>query len=356
MFYEGQELAARIRDLAEEACRLPSGIREDHYLAYTEALRRAPGLAPWIIKLTPPEFFDAPDAPELIRSVPKAASAAALFQEAQVRHKAGQFQEAEKLYQKLLEADPKNVGGWLALGLLLARDCKRFTEAEQAYRRAIELEPKECRFWINLANVLEKLGRPEEAEQAWASALEIAPSFWVPALALLRFRLKRGEAPNTILQAAAKVIEQAGRQADVLTASAGLLLQEGFTEGLEQAEAWAREAYLKCPSWQVAATLLLILAAQSKWEEALEASRPVLDAAATEERAQRSATALLIEAAAAGHGRAALEKLLASGGAAALEPLAVGLRIYAGETPRVAKEILEIGQDVAERIGKRKNL
>lgn len=33
-----------------------------------------------------------------------------------------------------------------------------------------------------------------------------------------------------------------------------------------------------------------------------------------------------------------------------MEPLIAGLRIYLGETPQVAKEIFEIGQDVAERI------
>jgi hypothetical protein len=33
-----------------------------------------------------------------------------------------------------------------------------------------------------------------------------------------------------------------------------------------------------------------------------------------------------------------------------MEPLAVGLRIFSGESVLVAKEILEIGQDVAERI------
>jgi hypothetical protein len=33
-----------------------------------------------------------------------------------------------------------------------------------------------------------------------------------------------------------------------------------------------------------------------------------------------------------------------------MEPLIVGLQIYLGETPQVAKEILEIGRDVAEGI------
>jgi hypothetical protein len=72
----------------------------------------------------------------------------------------------------------------------------------------------------------------------------------------------------------------------------------------------------------------------------------MLDTAAERE----SATDFLIQAAAAGYAREALELLVQSKGAEVLEPLVVGLRIYLGETPQVAKEIVEIGQDVAERI------
>jgi hypothetical protein len=32
------------------------------------------------------------------------------------------------------------------------------------------------------------------------------------------------------------------------------------------------------------------------------------------------------------------------------EPLIVGLKIFLGEEPQVAQEILEVGQDIAERI------
>ena len=76
----------------------------------------------------------------------------------------------------------------------------------------------------------------------------------------------------------------------------------------------------------------------------------MLDTAADYEAKQESAADFLIQAAAAGSAREALELLATSKGAGVLEPLVVGLRIYLGETPQVAKEIVEIGQDVAERI------
>jgi hypothetical protein len=96
-----------------------------------------------------------------------------------------------------------------------------------------------------------------------------------------------------------------------------------------------------------------VLGAEQKWKEALEHCPLVLDASASDEEARAKSIDLLTGAAAAGHASAALEKLTASSGAQALEPLAVGLRIYMGETPAVAKEILEVGQDVAQRIRER---
>jgi hypothetical protein len=97
-------------------------------------------------------------------------------------------------------------------------------------------------------------------------------------------------------------------------------------------------------------TLPLVLAAQDKWKEAVQASRLVMDAAANNRQAQKSITEFLIQAAANGYAREGIDLLQNSRGAVAVEPLLVGLRIYLGETPQVAKEILEIGQDVAERI------
>ncbi len=60
-----------------------------------------------------------------------------------------------------------------------------------------------------------------------------------------------------------------------------------------------------------------------------------------------SALALLL---ASDRAREALEMLSECPAVAAPEPLTVGLRIYLGESPLVAQEILEVGKDVAQRI------
>ena len=55
-----------------------------------------------------------------------------------------------------------------------------------------------------------------------------------------------------------------------------------------------------------------------------------------------------------GYGAEALEVLRGSAGAALLEPLVVGLQMDVGEEVLVAQEIMEIGRDVALRIGERR--
>ncbi len=92
------------------------------------------------------------------------------------------------------------------------------------------------------------------------------------------------------------------------------------------------------------------LLTETEWSDALDASRPAIRAAASSEAAAKLATELLISVAAAGHAEDALDKLVQSEGAEALEPLVVGLRILLGESPSKAREVLEIGHDVAERI------
>jgi hypothetical protein len=56
----------------------------------------------------------------------------------------------------------------------------------------------------------------------------------------------------------------------------------------------------------------------------------------------------------ASHGRAeVLEKVLEGPGGASLEPLLIALKIRRGEKPVVAKEILDVAEDILERMGVR---
>jgi hypothetical protein len=86
------------------------------------------------------------------------------------------------------------------------------------------------------------------------------------------------------------------------------------------------------------------------WEPLLESYRELPEAVANVPAVRDACSEILIRAAAAGHVQKVVEVLSASAAIKALEPLLVGLRIYAGETPLVAREVFEVGQDVAARI------
>ncbi|KND54615.1 TPR repeat [Candidatus Paraburkholderia kirkii] len=53
-----------------------------------------------------------------------------------------------------------------------------FVEAESVFRRALELDPRFAVAWSNLGNVLKETGRGGEAEAAYRSALEFDPNHW----------------------------------------------------------------------------------------------------------------------------------------------------------------------------------
>jgi tetratricopeptide (TPR) repeat protein len=486
MFYGGRQLANTIADLAREACGLPTGKSDDHFVAYAELARRTPREV-WSRALdqTPAEFFDREDAPEFIRRLPETQKVSAILSRATSLYRARRWGEAERALREIIALDPNLTSAWNNLGAVL-QELRRLEEAEQAYRRSVELGPKRGVAWRNLGRVLVETDRDAEAEQAYRTALDLDPkdacawhylgrllgklgrteeaeraclkaiecdskhaaawvdlgialmgagrlteaeqdlrraieidpksewawanlgvalreqqryeeakqayrtaiginpgvsSFWGdlghlltevgppdeservweealqrhPVLApcavhMLEARLKRGVPKDVILRQTEEWIEKGGRTGRVLAAMSHFVLRSNLTTALPLAEGWAREALAKEPETWTVEALALTLAAQGKWAEALQAGRLLLDAAADEKPAAESATDFLIQAAAVGYAKEAIEVLATSKGAGALEPLLVGLRIYLGGTPQVAKEILEVGQDVAERV------
>ncbi|MBF0584445.1 MAG: tetratricopeptide repeat protein [Magnetococcales bacterium] len=81
-------------------------------------------------------------------------------------------QEAEEVYRRAIELDEKDLRPWTNLGVLLSQHPNRLDEAEAAYRRAIELNDKNFLAWHNLGVLLLRLGRPQDAEDAFRRATE----------------------------------------------------------------------------------------------------------------------------------------------------------------------------------------
>lgn len=87
----------------------------------------------------------------------------------------GRYDEAFRVTQHCLSADPGNADDLHALGVLYAfrRD---WAQAEQALRRALAGKPESANWWRDLGIALLGSGRPSEAIQPFAKSIELAPT------------------------------------------------------------------------------------------------------------------------------------------------------------------------------------
>ena len=224
----------------------------------------------------------------------------------------GRLAEAESSYRKAIELDSKSDLAWANLATTLRR-LERYDEAKKAYQTAIDLNPNKLDVWSDLGHLTSKVGPPEEAERIWREGIRRHPSLVRCAVHLLEARLAQGIGETVILREAEEWIELAGRSAGSLDSMARFILRANLTDGLPQSESWAREGTASDNPGRVIETLPLVLAAQNRWKEAVQASQPVMDAAAKNKTAQQSITEFLIQAAAAGHAREGLELLQSQG-------------------------------------------
>lgn len=292
------------------------------------------------------------------------------------------FKEAEEACREAINADPTHVDAWNELGITLARSARleeaekvfrhaidlnphsatalgnlgralkqqgRTAEALQEYKRAVQLRSADSRIWSAFGHLVSEVGSPADAETVWRQALELHLNLSGCAVHLLEARRQLGARPDDLLGQAEEWIDRAARSAQSLDSMARFVLRSGYVTGFARAEAWAKEAAMKDPVPGVVETLALVQGALGKWTEALRTIVPLLDADMARE-SRRAVTDLVIQAAAAGHASEALEVVLGSHGANVLEPLVAGLQIYMKEKPNIAKEIFEVGKDVAGRI------
>jgi tetratricopeptide (TPR) repeat protein len=270
-----------------------------------------------------------------------------------VLHNVARYDESETALREALKLNPTNGWAWGELGHLLFSHLNRNIEAEQALRKAVEVDPEDSWAWQELANFLrDELQQFEEAEQAYKKVVELdrdeASAGW---LNLIELYLKRIQKPEAAMKQAERFIERWAEDAKKLNNIAWLFYEAAPEKYLPTIENWARDAVVKGKNnWVPVHTLISILARESKWEEALILAPKVLDATAKSEKAIRPATDFIILAASSGFAKEALSMVIESKGSKALEPLAVGLRIFLGDSEFTAQEIFEVGQDVARRI------
>src|SRR5258708_3816589 len=85
-----------------------------------------------------------------------------VYSQATMLHQRGHLAEAEGLYRQLVSADPQAFAPRHMLGVLLAQQ-GRLAEAQEMIAAALQLNSRDAGALVNYGNVLNLLGRYEDA-------------------------------------------------------------------------------------------------------------------------------------------------------------------------------------------------
>src|SRR5262249_46770078 len=100
----------------------------------------------------------------------------ALFGQAQASEDQGDSETAERLYRRVMKADPSDPSAPFNLGNM-ARANGKTVEAEALYRDAVKADSGFAPAWYNLADMLDDQGRTKEAITALESAVKADPVY-----------------------------------------------------------------------------------------------------------------------------------------------------------------------------------
>lgn len=160
---------------------------------------------------------------------------------------------AEACFREAIRLDPRSVGAWCNLGIILER-AARLDEAENCYRRALEIDSGHAQIHANLGILLARKKRFDEAERAYRQALALdpdSPATWSN-LGVLHASLHRDEEAEQCHRHAL-ALDPEYRKAR-FNLSYLLLRQEKFEEGWACMEArdWFIDLspHVDCPRWQ----------------------------------------------------------------------------------------------------------
>lgn len=261
------------------------------------------------------------------------------------------YEEAEKAYRKAIELAPDNPWPSCQLGNLLELELDRFREADAAYLRAVELHSEDAIPWFLLGrNLYNGLGRHKDAAAAFRKAIELDFEFTDTILEVFISADKLADGVNLL----AKCAEEHSDESHVLDSVAWSLYLREQSEFLPLAEQCSRKALAAYPdNAKYHHTLASILSAQGKGTEALDhVPAYLVDPELVKENIE-AAIRLFVSLAATGHVEASLKVLTSSPSAGILEPLIIGMRLFAGHDVKAAAEMLEVGKDVADQIRKK---
>jgi predicted O-linked N-acetylglucosamine transferase (SPINDLY family) len=107
---------------------------------------------------------------------PSADPSLPVLRQALVYQTAGEFEEAERLYRRVLQSNSTHAMALHLLGVLLAKTA-RTMQAVACLRDSIRINPNDPQAHNNLANALLTLGQYEAALQATDRALTLLPNY-----------------------------------------------------------------------------------------------------------------------------------------------------------------------------------
>lgn len=120
-----------------------------------------------------------------------------IFDLAQQYHAAGRLAEAERGYQKILQAMPHHPPALHFLGVL-AMSAGKTKNAIDLIKRAIAAKPDYVEAHSNLGNALQQQGKIDRAITSYRKAIEIDPGYAVAHMNLGATLLQRGDAAGAV--------------------------------------------------------------------------------------------------------------------------------------------------------------
>jgi len=99
----------------------------------------------------------------------------AILQSAKMAHQAGNLQEAEAGYRRILAMNPRHPEALHDLGVI-AIGVSMYTDAIDLFERAVALDPKNLNYQLDLARAHRDMGHHHEAVKVFERARKIAPN------------------------------------------------------------------------------------------------------------------------------------------------------------------------------------
>ena len=231
---------------------------------------------------------------------------AATLENALAKHRAGQLDAAEPIYNALLAREPTNSEALHLLGVI-ALQRQRMATALGFLDRAIAVRSDQPKYHNNRGNALVALGRSSEAEAAFRRAAEMDPTF-ADAWFNLGVAVQTQGRLSDARAAYERAIAERESYADALNNLGGILQLEG--RAAEAAERFRRASVLQPESLDIAANLARVLESLNELDEARVIADRVLSADPSHQTAILVAAILDRRDGQPATARARLEKLL----------------------------------------------